>query len=424
MRRPITPVMDSADGQGGYSATLVSFGRALRAAGVDVSLAELNEAARALTLIDPLDRSAFYHALRSTLLTDVDQVATFDRLFEAFWADPWFEEGADEAPGDRPDMDLEDEVASSDPPSLERLDREAAERPGGTEREPMGPPDVGGGGESGVDESAGGATDDSAADAASRQVAFELGLNQRSEPLEPPAASLPAAERLSMLVRDLGRQLGAVRGYQSEPRATGDLDLRRSLGLRERPPTEFPRRDKRETLARVVLIVDVSRSMLRNLDQDFLFRFLFECVQRFADVRLFFFDTSVREVTAAFEAANVERMRDALSAAGAEWGAGTTIGACLAAILADDPFVVDYNTHCLIVSDGWDAGDLDLLRRQMTRLSRSSRSVIWLNPPASSPAYAPEVSGMQAALPYVDVFAGFASIDDLAALVDDLRTRL
>lgn len=416
--------MGRGDETGGYSATLVSFGRALRDHDVDVSLAEINEAARAITLIDPLDRGEFYNALKATLLTDVNQEPTFDRLFEAFWGDARAEaDGSDERP-DRGALEIDQQAPESMADDLERVDRPEADAMASPERLLSRPQDRQAAVESTLDRPGPASAHREDRAAGDQRVALELGRNRRSERLRPPSATPMEAERLSMLVRELGRQLGTVRGYESEPRATGDIDLRRSLGLRERAPPEFPQLDKRETLARAVLFVDVSRSMLRNMDQSFLFRLLFECVQQFAAVRVFFFDTSAREVTAHFERANVQRMREALTEAEAEWGAGTTIGACLAAILSEDPFVVDYNTHSLVISDGWDAGDLDVLERQMTGLSRRSRSVIWLNPPASSPAYAPDVSGMRTALPYVDLFAGFATIDDLEDLVDDLRTSV
>lgn len=413
--RDATPV----ERERGYSTTLVSFARALRADGVPVSPASVNEAARALTLIDPLDRDGFRFALQSTLLTDVSQVPTFDRLFERYWADPvTATEPVDES-SPPVDLDLDARPSESPPGSLERLEREDVEVPGLEEGLP-GAPEL-------EDDrsdapSPGGSAPDGAPATQARTVAFELGQSERSEPVRAPSTAPTDAERLRLLVRELGRQLGTLRGFETVPQPVGELDLRRSLGLRTRAPTAFPRVAKRETSARLVCFVDVSRSMLRNMDQPFLFRFLFECVSQLADVRVFFFDTSVREVTDHFVAANVDGVRAALADAGAEWGAGTTIGACLGATLAEDPFVVDYDTHSVVISDGWDAGDLDVLQQQMVVLSRRSRSVVWLNPSATSAAYAPEVGGMRTALPYVDRFAGFASIDDLATLVDDLRS--
>jgi hypothetical protein len=68
----------------------------------------------------------------------------------------------------------------------------------------------------------------------------------------------------------------------------------------------------------------------------------------------------------------------------------------------------------LIVSDGWDRGEPEVLAAEMGRLQRSVHRVIWLNPLAGRPGYAPETRGMVAALPYVDDFLAAGTFDDLA----------
>ena len=71
----------------------------------------------------------------------------------------------------------------------------------------------------------------------------------------------------------------------------------------------------------------------------------------------------------------------------------------------------------LIISDGWDRGDTELLRREMERLRRNVYRIIWLNPLIASPEYQPLTLGLQAALPYVDDFLpahNLASLEDLA----------
>jgi uncharacterized protein with von Willebrand factor type A (vWA) domain len=58
----------------------------------------------------------------------------------------------------------------------------------------------------------------------------------------------------------------------------------------------------------------------------------------------------------------------------------------------------------VIVSDGWDRGDTDLLATEMARLARVTHRIVWVNPLKASPGYAPLAQGMAAALPYVDEF--------------------
>jgi uncharacterized protein with von Willebrand factor type A (vWA) domain len=80
----------------------------------------------------------------------------------------------------------------------------------------------------------------------------------------------------------------------------------------------------------------------------------------------------------------------------------------------------------MIISDGWDRGDVDLLRKQMARLQRYSYRLIWLNPLLGSPTYQPLTRGIQAALPYVDDFLpvhNLHSLEDLAEIMADVTSR-
>ena len=74
----------------------------------------------------------------------------------------------------------------------------------------------------------------------------------------------------------------------------------------------------------------------------------------------------------------------------------------------------------LIISDGWDRGDVELLAREMDRLHRSCHRLIWLNPLLGAADYEPLVRGIQAALPHIDDFLpvhNLASLEQLAALL-------
>ena len=74
----------------------------------------------------------------------------------------------------------------------------------------------------------------------------------------------------------------------------------------------------------------------------------------------------------------------------------------------------------VILSDGWDRGDPDLLAEQMARLARVAHRVVWVNPLKATPGYAPLTRGMAAALPYVDEFVeghSLASLEKLAEVV-------
>ena len=60
-------------------------------------------------------------------------------------------------------------------------------------------------------------------------------------------------------------------------------------------------------------------------------------------------------------------------------------------------------------------------RREMARLQRSCRRLIWLNPLLGAPGYQPLTQGIRAALPYVDAFLPVHNLESLEALADMLR---
>ena len=86
-----------------------------------------------------------------------------------------------------------------------------------------------------------------------------------------------------------------------------------------------------------------------------------------------------------------------------DWSGGTRLGECLRRF--NDEWGVRGMARgaiVVILSDGWDRGDPDVLAEQMQRLQRIAFRTIWVNPLKVTPGYAPLARGMAAALPYVD----------------------
>ncbi len=75
----------------------------------------------------------------------------------------------------------------------------------------------------------------------------------------------------------------------------------------------------------------------------------------------------------------------------------------------------------MILSDGLDVGDPERLRRAMRELKRRSAGVVWLNPLVGTPGYVPSTQGMQAALPYVDLFGAAGAVQDFKLLAQTVR---
>ena len=140
-----------------------------------------------------------------------------------------------------------------------------------------------------------------------------------------------------------------------------------------------------------------------------------------AKVHAFTFGTRLTNITRHLATRDVDQ---ALAAAGAEaqdWEGGTRIGACLHAFNRDwSRRVMGQGAVVLLITDGLDRDEVDLLEREMERLHLSARRLIWLNPLLRWEGFAPKARGIAAMLGHVDSFrAGhsIASLEELAAAI-------
>ena len=220
------------------------------------------------------------------------------------------------------------------------------------------------------------------------------------------------AERLAhrMRARLVRREQARRRGRRLDLRRT----IHRSVSHGGTPIDLAWRRRKVKPLKLVVLL-DGSGSM--ELYTAFFVRFLHGVVDAFRQSEAFVFHTRLAYVSASLRDRDVARAVDRLSLMAQGIGGGTRIGECLAAFNRwHAKRVITARTAVMIVSDGYDTGAPEQLGDEMRRLRRRCRRIIWLNPLIGWQDYAPEARGMQAALPYVDLFAPAHSLESLAAL--------
>jgi uncharacterized protein with von Willebrand factor type A (vWA) domain len=119
--------------------------------------------------------------------------------------------------------------------------------------------------------------------------------------------------------------------------------------------------------------------------------------------RLFAFSTDLQPLTGLLRG---RPYRDVVRLVGERLrraGGGTQIGRSLATFQGDYGATVDPRTVVLILSDGWDVGNLELLEDEVAALRRRASLLLWVNPYAERPGFQPEVAGMRRALPYVDL---------------------
>jgi hypothetical protein len=103
-----------------------------------------------------------------------------------------------------------------------------------------------------------------------------------------------------------------------------------------------------------------------------------------------------------------------------DWSGGTRIGESLAEFNARWSHLLDRRTIVIVLSDGWDCGEPDVLAIELLRIRRRAGRVIWLNPLLGNPAYQPLTRGMAAALPFLDHFAAAHNLESLRALAGSL----
>ena len=176
-------------------------------------------------------------------------------------------------------------------------------------------------------------------------------------------------------------------------------------------PGERPRR--------LVLLLDVSGSMEPYARA--LLRFVHAAVVGRQRVEAFALGTRLTRVTRELSSRDPDiALREAARGVH-DWSGGTRLGDGLRAF--NDQWGVRGMARgavVVVLSDGWDRGDPEVLAEQMQRLRRVAHRVVWVNPLKVTPGYAPLARGMAAALPYVDEFVeghSLAAMEHLAKVI-------
>jgi uncharacterized protein with von Willebrand factor type A (vWA) domain len=363
------------------------FGALLRRQGLPVTLIHVTDAVRALEHLDIGDRQEVYLGLRAVFVGRPEDVPAFDRAFEAFWraateADAIAEALAPTLPDEGPATERESPRESLALDAWGEMDGDDGEEPLGvpaaSERESM-------------------TTQDFATFSADQ---------------------LDAVFRLTLqIARRLARRISRRRRPSAR---RGRIDLRRTLRANltrgDLIDLRFRRRKRRKV--RLVLLCDVSGSM--DLYSRFLLQFLFALQSVFARVETFTFSVRLTRVTDHLRTRSYREVLRRLTAV-RDWSGGTRIGESLAEFNRQWPGLVDRRTIVIILSDGWDTGDPDVLAAELLRIKRRAARVIWLNPLLGNPSYEPLTRGMAAALPLVDQFAAAHNLAALRALAGTLH---
>ena len=200
-------------------------------------------------------------------------------------------------------------------------------------------------------------------------------------------------------------------------------DLRATIRLSLRHGGEFVERRYRAPALRprrLVLVCDVSGSMAPYARM--LLMYMQASVAARARVEAFVFGTRLTRVTRELAGRDPDRALQRAAEAVEDWSGGTRIGDAISTLNREHGRRIGRGSVVVILSDGWDRGDPEVLAEEMARLRRCAHRVVWLNPLAADPRYEPLTRGMQAALPHVDHLIpgnSLASLEALAELMEE-----
>ncbi len=274
--------------------------------------------------------------------------------------------------------------------------------------------------------------------AALRMIAPAPGVDDR-----PPVSPYSPAEVLAAKnLKDLGQGDFA----QAEEYLTLRLERILAKKSRRRRPGQGARVDFRRTWRRsvplggeimelaktrrrikereLIVLLDVSGSM--NAHTRFmLFLARLWLKARPGRTQIFAFSTRLRRLTPILADRPWETALEEVGRLMPEWSGGTRIGAALSGLMSGHGRVhVGPLSLVVLISDGWDRGDIGLLENQMKRLQRKAWQVVWLNPLLGSPGYEPICAGMSTALKNLDLFLPVRTPADLAAVGRTITTEL
>jgi uncharacterized protein len=371
-----------------FLANLIVFARTLRAAGVSVRAGGVPDAVRALAQVGIGRKSDVRDALRAVLVYRHDDSMRFDALFEQFWR-VW-------------------------PDSERRLPRPMHVPLTTKSRVRLVAPAVA----SGVSDTR---------DELASEMSVDVRTYSPDDSLRQKDFSRFTPEDITLAkaaLQKLSWTPGVRVTRRWEPGRSGTIDLRRLLRVNAKHAGELitiPFRTRQTKPRPLVLICDVSGSMDPYTRMLLLFAHALARGER--RVEVFVFSTRLTRITRQFATARTDHALTRAQRTVDAWSGGTRIGDAIKSFNVDwARRVLTRGPVVLLISDGWDLGDPELLAREIARLQRSAHRLIWLNPLLGSPGYEPLTRGMQAALPFVDDFLPVHNMASLDALALQLNT--
>lgn len=365
------------------AAAIVDFSRFLRAYEFSADMRQTMTALEAAKTVDVSDQHVFVSILKTTLCSNQEEWERFPQLFRIFWGEsqprPRSNSGEYKGPS-RGETGVQRDGSSVffDRPSSQTAAQDGNAR----------------------------AVHGASAQHRLKKVDFsELPCDDQALLEE---ISLRLLRRMSLR---LSRRL-AISNRRSQ------VDLRRSIRrniTRGGEPFVLAYKGKKPKRNKLVILLDISGSM--NFYSLFLVRFAYALQECFQRVHTFLFSTNVVEISDLLRTRYLPDALRRLSQRAAGWSGGTRIGDSLRQFNQSyGRKLLSRDTIFIILSDGWDTGEPELLASQLRTTKGRVQKILWLNPLLGLKDYQPITRGMAAVLPYVDVFAPAHNLESLLAL--------
>lgn len=366
---------------------LLLFPRMLRHAGVPISPEQTMAFAQGVTLVDISSRTQVYHTARSLLITRQEQLRLFETIFNRFWR----VHARGEWPSQRDSRATQRRAAPRKPFNVVSYMAHKARE---TDEE--------------ID------------------VADKTGSYSAAESLQRRAFAEMSDEELEtvrQLIQRMRWQVSLRQTRRRVPAAKGRaMDLRRVLRLAAKHggvPLALAWQDRKIKQRPLIVIADISGSMEKYAR--IMLQFAYCVSHSLKDVECFLFGTRLTRVTPQLKLKNVDRAISDAAREVVDWSGGTRIGQSLRAFNRRwSRRVLRRGAVVLIISDGWERGDVSVLEKEMRFLQHRCHRLIWLNPLSGKAGYEPRVEGMAAALPYIDDFLPIHNLQSLTALSNHL----
>ena len=382
-----------------FTHNLLVFARLLRSLGLDISPEQVSDFAGIATIIGVARREDFYSAARALFVRRYADYPMFDRAFDLFFGIRGTPPQSVIDPTQKPARRV------FQPKKVQQL----------IERE-LGP---GRPGKSSPDQEP---TDaDKVLTYTPMEILRHKNFDQFTLEEIGEARRLIAEMDWEVGLRQTRRKGSAVHGTQ--------IDLNRVIRRNLRYGSELfhlPQREPKLKMRPLLVLADISGSMERYTRM--VLHLLHALSHEMARVEVFTFGTRLTRITPDLKKRSVEAALGHAARRVPDWSGGTRIGEALKTFNFEwARRFLRAGAVVLIISDGWDCGDLRILRDEMARLQRSCFRLIWLNPLLGAPSYEPAAQGMHVALGFVDDFLpvhNVVSLEDLVAKLSSLpRTR-